>query len=91
MSKAKYKIQNWSEYDAALVQRGNVTVWFAEDYVLKNWSVKPSGKRGSPLLYSNEAMEMLLILKAVFFITVSFIGRFFTFNYETDEFGIAYS
>ena len=66
MSKAKYKIQNWSEYDAALVQRGNVTVWFAEDYVLKNWSVKPSGKRGSPLLYSNEAIEMLLILKAVF-------------------------
>ena len=66
MSKAKYKIQNWSEYDAALVKRGSITVWFAEDYVKENWSVKPSGKRGAPLLYSNEAIQMLLMLKAVY-------------------------
>ncbi len=66
MSKAKYKIQNWSEYDAALVKRGSITVWFAEDYVKENWSVKPSGKRGAQLLYSNEAIQMLLMLKAVY-------------------------
>jgi hypothetical protein len=66
LPKAKYKIQNWSEYDAALVKRGNITVWFAEDYVQENWSVKPSGKRGAPMLYSNEAIQMLLMLKAVY-------------------------
>jgi hypothetical protein len=66
MSKSNYKIQNWSEYDAALVKRGDITVWFAEDYVQENWSVKPSGKRGAPQVYSNEAIQMLLMMKAVY-------------------------
>ena len=66
MSKAKYKIQNWSEYDAALVKRGNITVWFAEDHIQESWTVKPSGKRGAPLTFSNEAIQTLLILKAVY-------------------------
>lgn len=66
MAKSKYKIQNWFEYDKALVNRGDVTVWFAEDYVQQNWSVKPSGKRGAPQVYSNEAVQMLLMLKAVY-------------------------
>ena len=59
MPKTKYKIQNWSEYDAALVKRGSITVWFAEDYVRENWLVKPTGKRGAPLLYSNEGVLIL--------------------------------
>jgi hypothetical protein len=25
--KAKYRVTNWPEYDAALVKRGSVTVW----------------------------------------------------------------
>ena len=66
MSKSKYKVTNWSEYEKSLVARGNITVWFAEDYVQEKWSVKPSGKRGAPLIYSNEAIQMLLMLKAVY-------------------------
>ena len=66
MSKSSYKIQNWAEYDAALVKRGDITIWFAEDYVQKNWSVSPCGKRGAPQVYSNEAIQMLLMLKAVY-------------------------
>lgn len=66
MSKAKYKVENWSEYDAALVKRGSITVWFAEEDVQKNWTVKASGKRGAPLTFSNEAIQMLLLLKAVY-------------------------
>ncbi len=31
--KVQYRVKNWSEHDAALVKRGNVTVWFAEDEV----------------------------------------------------------
>ena len=66
MSKSSYKIQNWAEYDAALVKRGDITIWFAEDYVQKNWSVSPCGKRGAPQVYSNEAIQMLLMLKALY-------------------------
>jgi hypothetical protein len=32
-SKARYRVTNWPEYDAALVRRGNLTVWFTEDAV----------------------------------------------------------
>ena len=67
--KLKYRVQNWSEYDRALVQRGNLTVWFDEDYVKANWKAKPSGKRGSPMLYSDMAIQILLMLKATFKLT----------------------
>ena len=66
MVKPKYKIQNWSEYDKALVNRGDITVWFAADYVQNNWSVTPTGKPGAPQVYSNEAIQMLLMLKSVY-------------------------
>jgi hypothetical protein len=29
--KAKYRVTNWPEYDAALVQRGSLTVWVIDD------------------------------------------------------------
>ena len=29
--KQRYRVTNWSEYDRALVNRGNLTIWFATD------------------------------------------------------------
>ncbi len=31
--KTKYRVTNWSDYDRALVQRGNITLWISEDAV----------------------------------------------------------
>jgi hypothetical protein len=31
--KPRYRVTNWSEYDAALVKRGSLTVWFDENAV----------------------------------------------------------
>ncbi len=31
--KTKYRVRNWAEYDRALAERGDVTVWFDEDAV----------------------------------------------------------
>ena len=30
-SKVRYRITNWSEYDLALVQRGDLTFWFTPE------------------------------------------------------------
>ena len=30
---ARYRVTNWPEYDAALVRRGSLTVWFTEEAV----------------------------------------------------------
>ena len=31
--KYRYRVKNWAEYDRALVNRGNLTIWFDEDSV----------------------------------------------------------
>jgi hypothetical protein len=31
--KARYRVTNWPEYDAALVRRGHLTVWFTDEGV----------------------------------------------------------
>jgi hypothetical protein len=31
--RAKYRVMNWPEYDAALVRRGSLTVWMTEEAV----------------------------------------------------------
>ena len=31
--KTKYRVTNWAEYDRALVQRGDITLWFSTDAI----------------------------------------------------------
>lgn len=64
--KDKYRVTNWPEYDRALVQRGDITVWFEEDFLRQHWRGRRTGKRGAPLTYSDAAIQVLLMLKAVF-------------------------
>jgi hypothetical protein len=30
---ARYRVTNWADYDAALVRRGSLTVWFTEEAI----------------------------------------------------------
>ena len=62
----KYRVTNWPEHDRALVRRGDVTVWFAEDILRRHWRGAATGKRGAPLKYSNAAIQALSMLKVVF-------------------------
>ncbi|WP_298934995.1 IS5 family transposase [uncultured Ruegeria sp.] len=63
--KAKYRVMNWPEYNEALRQRGDVTVWFSEDAV-SGWCAPRSGKRGGQRQYSDLAIETCLTLRVVF-------------------------
>jgi len=65
-TKDKYRVTNWPEYDRALVRRGDITVWFEEDFLRQHWRGQSTGKRGAPLIYSDAAIQVLLMLKAVF-------------------------
>ena len=64
--KSKYRIRNWSAYDRALVERGNITFWFEKEAVEEKWTPKPTGKRGGQWVYSDWAIQTLLMLKVVF-------------------------
>lgn len=65
----RYHLRNWSEYNAALRQRGSLTLWLDED-VITHWIQQPRAgerrPRGHPLVYSDLAIQCLLTLKAIF-------------------------
>jgi hypothetical protein len=64
--KAKYRVTNWSEYDRALVARGDITFWFDPEAIAQRWTPGPTGKRGAPWRYSDWSIQTLLVLKQVF-------------------------
>jgi hypothetical protein len=63
--KTLYRVKNWSAYDQALVQRGSITIWLADD-LEKNWQYAGEKQRGSQYEYSAEAIRIMLTVKNVF-------------------------
>ena len=63
--KTKYRVTNWTEYDQALVQRGDITVWLSPE-AIDAWKPAGVGKRGGQLRYSNLAIETALTLRLIF-------------------------
>ena len=61
-----YRISNWSSYNQALVNRGNLTLWFDSEAIDAWNKIEPSGKRGRPNRYSAIAIETSLSLRAIF-------------------------
>jgi hypothetical protein len=64
--KQQYRIRNWSQYNAALKQRGSLTFWFSEE-VLQEWLYpEPTGAMGSPYIFSDIAIETLVVVKSLY-------------------------
>ena len=62
--KTKYRVSNCSEYDRALVQWGDITLWISKD-AIEGWKPAPSGGRGGQKKFSNHAIETALTLRLV--------------------------
>ena len=63
--KTKYRVSNWAEYDRALVQRGDITLWISTD-ATDAWKPAPSGRRGGQRKFSDHTIETALMLRLVF-------------------------
>src|SRR3954447_1112035 len=63
--KQRRRVTNWAEYDAALRQRGSLTVWFTEAAIAA-WEAEPRTTPGGQPQYSSLAITTALTLKAVF-------------------------
>jgi transposase len=75
MQKSHYRIQNWSDYNKALIQRGSINLWIDQLGLAKWTSITHTEKAGRPATYSNEAILMLLIIREVFHLTLrSLVG-----------------
>jgi len=63
--KQKREVMNSAAYDAALRQRGSLTVWFTDDAVAA-WRAEPRTTAGGQRWYSPLAILTALTLRAVF-------------------------
>ena len=58
-----YCTTNWRPYNAALRQRGSLSIWFDREM---QWLAAPTGKRGRRPVFSDAAIQTCLTLKALF-------------------------
>ena len=61
----RHRVTDWAEYDAALRQRGSLTVWFTDEAVAA-WRAEPRTTRGGQPWYSALAIPTALTLRALF-------------------------
>jgi hypothetical protein len=61
----RHRVTNWLAYDAALRQRGSLTVWFT-DAAIAAWRAEPRTTPGGQAHYSALAITTALTLRAVF-------------------------
>ncbi len=64
-TKSRYRVRNWSEYEAGLQKRGDLTVWLS-DTALDAWRAPASGKPGGQRTYADIAIEAALTIRMVF-------------------------
>jgi IS5 family transposase len=63
--KTQYRVGNWPEYERALVQRGDITLWLSARAIAA-WTPGSSGRRGGQRRFSDQAIETALTLRLVF-------------------------
>lgn len=64
--KGTYKITNWGKYNESLVKRGSITFWFCEETLEKWHHSNARPKVGHPFVYSDTAVQCLLVLRELF-------------------------
>ena len=65
-TKTTYRIRNWAEYNAALCNRGSLTIWLDPEAITGWYEVEKSGNPGASKTYSDLAIELMLVLKAIY-------------------------
>jgi hypothetical protein len=64
-SKPVYRIRNWKQYNAALVDRGSLTIW-VDRAALQSWQYQGPPQQGAQFRYSDLAIQCVLTLRAVY-------------------------
>ena len=62
---ARYRVTNWSAYEAGRLRRGDITVW-VDETALAGWQAPRRSTPGGQPRYSDPAIEPVLSLRLVF-------------------------
>lgn len=68
-----YRTTNWSSYNKALVNRGNISIWF-DPYT--QWYAHSNGKQGRDQTYSDTAIQCCLMIKSLFRLSLRMVTGF---------------
>ncbi len=63
--KRGYRLRNWKEDTASLVQRGSLTLWIDEESLAGWVNQAKTGKKGASLLYTDSAIRCALTLQQI--------------------------
>ncbi len=68
-----YRTTNWSSYNRALINRGNISIWFDPK---TQWDAQPKGKHGRNQTYSDVAIQCCLMIKSLFRLSLRMVTGF---------------
>ena len=71
-----HRIKNWPKYNEALKNRGSITFWFSEEEQNGWQSRTKSGKKGRPEMYTDMAIQCLLVTREVYKLTLRALQGF---------------
>jgi len=66
VQKKHFRIRNWSEYNNALIKRGDLDIWIDEASVGSWLSVAHTRRAGRPEVYSDQAILLVLLLREIY-------------------------
>lgn len=69
-TKRPYRLRNWKHYNAALVQRGSLTLWVSDEVITAWRNTEKTGKQGRPRTYSDAAVLCMATLKEVYHLSL---------------------
>lgn len=61
----KHRVRNWNAYNKALKLRGDLFLYFDENFLKNEWSFAGKRKSGGKIQYSDAVIEMMLSIKNV--------------------------
>ena len=68
-----YSTTNWSSYNQALINRGNIAIWFDPK---TQWYAQSEGKHGRNQTYSDTAIQCCLMIKSLFRLSLRMVTGF---------------
>ena len=68
-----YRTTNWSSYNQALINRGNISIWFDP---ATQWYAQSTGKPGRNQTYFDSAIQCCLMMKSLFRLSLRMVTGF---------------
>ncbi len=68
-----YRTTNWSSYNRALINRGNISIWFDPK---TQWYAQPKSKHSRNQIYSDVAIQCCLMIKSLFRLSLRMVTGF---------------